>query len=120
MQVQAIVASNDRMAFGVLEMLQQRGIRVPETIALTGFDDVKDAQSMGVPLTTVHQSFYEAGRRAFDALYKRMNGEAGGEYKPPPIRLGSALVMRLFTGKYQKSNCATERSGIHRKIGKQT
>ena len=75
MQVQAIVASNDRMAFGVLEMLQHRGIRVPETIALTGFDDVKDAQSMGVPLTTVHQSFYEAGRRAFDALYKRMNGE---------------------------------------------
>ncbi len=74
-QVQAIAASNDRMAFGVLEVLQQRGIRVPDTIAVTGFDDVSDAQSIGAPLTTVRQSFYEAGQRAFEALLKRMNGE---------------------------------------------
>ncbi len=74
-RVQAIAASNDRMAFGVMEALQQRGIQVPDSIALTGFDDVSESQSMGVPLTTVHQSFHEAGELAFDALIKRMNGE---------------------------------------------
>jgi len=93
-QVQAIAASNDRMAFGALEMLQQRGIRVPDTIALTGFDDVTDAQSMGVPLTTVHQSYYEAGKLAFNALYKRMNGE---ELDTPGI-LPSDLVVRWSCG----------------------
>lgn len=73
-QAQAIAASNDRMAFGVIEALQQRGIQVPDKIALTGFDDIKESQSLGVPLTTVHQSFAEAGRMAFGALIKRMNG----------------------------------------------
>ncbi|GAB4544829.1 MAG: hypothetical protein Fur002_18410 [Anaerolineales bacterium] len=72
---QAIAASNDRMAFGAMEVLQQRGIQVPETIALTGFDDISEAQTIGVPLTTVHQSFYEAGKLALGALFQRMNGE---------------------------------------------
>jgi len=72
---QAVAASNDRMAFGAMEALQQRGIPVPDSVALTGFDDVSEAQSMGVPLTTVYQSFYGAGRQVFDALMKRMAGE---------------------------------------------
>jgi signal transduction histidine kinase/DNA-binding LacI/PurR family transcriptional regulator len=76
LRVQAIVASNDRMAFGALESLQQRGISVPDSVALTGFDDVAEAQSMGVPLTTVHQSFYDVGTQAFNGLLKRMNGES--------------------------------------------
>lgn len=74
-RLQAIVSSNDQMAFGVLEALQQRGVNVPDDIAVTGFDDVGEAQSMGVPLTTVHQSFYETGRRALGALLKRIAGE---------------------------------------------
>ncbi len=72
---QAVAASNDRMAFGAMEALQQRGIHVPDSVALTGFDDVREAQSLGVPLTTVHQSFYGAGGRVFDALMKRISGE---------------------------------------------
>ncbi|MDP1547035.1 MAG: substrate-binding domain-containing protein [Anaerolineales bacterium] len=74
-RVQAIASSNDRMAFGVLEALQQRGVNVPESVALTGFDDVSESQSMGVPLTTVRQSFYEIGKQAFESLLKRINGE---------------------------------------------
>lgn len=73
-RVQAIVAANDRMAFGALEALQQRGIRVPEDVAVAGFDDLREAQATGVPLTTVRQSFYTAGKQAFEALLKRVNG----------------------------------------------
>jgi signal transduction histidine kinase/DNA-binding LacI/PurR family transcriptional regulator len=75
LRIQAIAASNDRMAFGAIEALQQRGIQVPDSVAVTGFDDVSESQSMGVPLTTVHQSFAEAGKLAVGALAKRMNGE---------------------------------------------
>ncbi|MCZ2127574.1 MAG: substrate-binding domain-containing protein [Anaerolineales bacterium] len=72
---QAIVVSNDRMAFGVLEALQQRGVSVPEQIAVVGFDDVSESQSTGVPLTTVRQSFYDVGVGAFRLLEKQINGE---------------------------------------------
>ena len=94
MRVQAIAASNDRMAFGALEILQQRGIQVPDSVALTGFDDVSESQSMGVPLTTVHQSFYEAGQQTFDALVKRMNGERVADVTVLP----SQLVIRWSCG----------------------
>jgi signal transduction histidine kinase/DNA-binding LacI/PurR family transcriptional regulator len=71
---QAILAANDRMAFGALEALQQRGVRVPDDMAVAGFDDLREAQATGVPLTTVRQSFYTAGKQAFDALSKRIEG----------------------------------------------
>jgi len=86
-RVQAIASSNDRMAFGVMEALQQRGILVPDSIALTGFDDMKESQSLGVPLTTVHQSFADAGRQSFEALVKRMNGEVVPEVNILPVQL---------------------------------
>lgn len=72
---QAIVAASDRMAFGALEDLQQRGIPVPDSIALTGFDDVREAQSMGVPLTTVRQSFSNIGKQSLEALMDRIEGK---------------------------------------------
>ncbi len=87
LRIQAIAASNDRMAFGAIEVLQQRGIQVPDSVAVTGFDDVSESQSMGVPLTTVHQSFTEAGRLAFDALIKRMNGEPVNDINIMPTQL---------------------------------
>ncbi len=75
LRFQAVVAANDRMAFGALEALQQRGVRVPDDVAVTGFDDLREAQSMGVPLTTVRQSFYTSGRNALQALLKRISGD---------------------------------------------
>ena len=72
---QAIVAANDRTAFGALEALQKRGIPVPDTIALTGFDDVREAQSLGVPLTTVRQSFSNIGKESFETLMQRIEGK---------------------------------------------
>ena len=87
LRIQAIAASNDRMAFGAIEVLQQRGIQVPDSVAVTGFDDVSESQSMGVPLTTVHQSFAEAGRLAVSALVKRMNGERVTEVTIMPVNM---------------------------------
>ena len=87
MAVQAIIAANDRMAFGVLEALQQRGIQVPDAIAVTGFDDVSESQSMGVPLTTVRQSFYDAGVKTFESLMKKIEGQETPEIALLPANL---------------------------------
>lgn len=86
-RVQAIAASNDRMAFGVLEALGQRGISVPDSIAVTGFDNVSESQSMGVPLTTVNQSFYEIGKKSFEVLMKKMNGETISDVTVLPVNV---------------------------------
>ena len=94
LRIQAIAASNDRMAFGAIEVLQQRGIQVPDSVAVTGFDDVSESQSMGVPLTTVHQSFAETGRRAVEVLVKRMNGERVDEINV----MSAPLVVRWSCG----------------------
>jgi DNA-binding LacI/PurR family transcriptional regulator/signal transduction histidine kinase len=94
LRFQAVVAANDRMAFGVLEALQQRGMRVPEDVAVTGFDDLREAQATGVPLTTVRQSFYTAGKSAFEALLKKINGEA----VPATVVTPTQLLVRWSCG----------------------
>ncbi len=87
LRVQAIVAANDSMAFGALEALQQRGVRVPDDVAVTGFDDLREAQATGVPLTTVRQSFFTAGRHALEALLKRINGDTTPQVTVTPSQL---------------------------------
>jgi signal transduction histidine kinase/DNA-binding LacI/PurR family transcriptional regulator len=94
LRVQAIVAANDSMAFGALEALQQRSVRVPDDVAVTGFDDLREAQVTGVPLTTVRQSFYTAGKRALEALLKRIHGES----IPPVTVTPTQLLTRWSCG----------------------
>ena len=91
---QAIVAASDRMAFGALEALQTRGIPVPDTIALTGFDDVREAQSLGVPLTTVRQSFSDIGRKAFETLMQHIEGKT----VPHSTVVDTEMVIRWSCG----------------------
>jgi phosphoserine phosphatase RsbU/P len=62
--IDAIVVSNDNMAFGVLQELAARKIRVPSDVAVTGFDDVEEARYTSPGLTTVRQPLEEQGREA--------------------------------------------------------
>jgi signal transduction histidine kinase/DNA-binding LacI/PurR family transcriptional regulator len=94
LRFQAVVAANDRMAFGALEALQQRGVRVPEDVAVTGFDDLREAQATGVPLTTVRQSFYTAGRNALETLIKKINGDT----VPRTVVTPTQLIVRWSCG----------------------
>ncbi|HLF73322.1 MAG TPA: substrate-binding domain-containing protein [Anaerolineales bacterium] len=94
LRFQALVAANDRMAFGALETLQERGVRVPDDVAVTGFDDQREAQAIGVPLTTVRQSFYTAGKHALEALLRRINGET----LPPVTLTPTQLLVRWSCG----------------------
>jgi signal transduction histidine kinase/DNA-binding LacI/PurR family transcriptional regulator len=93
-RIDAIAASNDRMAFGVLEVLREAGVDVPGGIAVTGFDDVYEAQLQGVPLTTVHQDFYEAGKQSVETLLRLIDGKSINRQ----VVLPAYLVVRWSCG----------------------
>lgn len=69
----AIVSANDSMAVGAMGVLQAHGIRIPEQVALTGFDDV-EARFAGVPLTSIRQDIQEQGRLAARILLEQIAG----------------------------------------------
>ena len=64
----AIFCANDAIAYGCIEALTSRGLRVPHDISIAGFDDALTARMTFPPLTTVRQPFREMGRRAVELL----------------------------------------------------
>jgi DNA-binding LacI/PurR family transcriptional regulator/signal transduction histidine kinase len=94
MHAEAIVCVNDRCAFGVMDALQMRGISVPGEIAVTGFDDITEAQTLGVPLTTIRQSFYAAGRQSIESVLARIEGKN----LPHSIVIPSEMIIRWSCG----------------------
>jgi LacI family transcriptional regulator len=91
----AIVCSNDQMAIGVLRTLTARGIRVPDDIALVGFDDIYPATLCDPPLTTVRQPIRGIGERACEQLIERI---ANPTLRPSVELLPTELVIRSSCG----------------------
>lgn len=91
---QAIVASNDSMALGALSELLSRGLRVPEDVALTGFDDISEARFAAVPLSSVRQPIYRVGRRVLELLVQRM----AGQQVPQSVKLSTEFIVRQSSG----------------------
>jgi PAS domain S-box-containing protein len=93
-EFEAVVAANDWMAFGALEVLEERGMRVPEDIALGGFDDTREAMASRPALTTVRQPIHELGRAGVEVLLKLLAGEP----VPEQTMLPTKLVVRQSCG----------------------
>jgi LacI family transcriptional regulator len=68
----AVVAANDQMAIGVLRSFTAAGIRVPEQVAIVGFDNIYHGAGCEPPLTTVHQPMRTLGERACVQLLERI------------------------------------------------
>lgn len=66
--VDAVLCGNDQMALGVLHALADRGVAVPDRIAVVGFDDVPEAAHFIPPLTTVRQDFAALGEQVLAAV----------------------------------------------------
>lgn len=71
----AVFFGNDEMAMGGIKAAKELGMRVPEDVAVIGYDDIKFAEVMDPPLTTVAQPLYKMGRRSMELLLKLMNGQ---------------------------------------------
>lgn len=68
----AVFTGNDAMAVGAYQALYQAGLKVPQDMAVVGYDDIELARYMTPPLTTIHQPKDELGELAVDVLIHRM------------------------------------------------
>jgi DNA-binding LacI/PurR family transcriptional regulator len=71
----AIVCASDLIAIGAMRALQERGLRIPEDVAVTGFDDIPIASYANPSLTTVQQDTHLAGTLLVDSLIALINDE---------------------------------------------
>lgn len=70
----AVFVANDQMALGVLWALREAGVRVPQDIAVVGFDDIPESEFFAPPLTTVRQDFAAVGKRGIALLLDLIEG----------------------------------------------
>jgi len=68
----AVVAGNDQIAFGLLQVMVRSGVRVPQRLSITGFDDIRIAHLPGVELTTVRQDPGLMGAAAVEVAIRRI------------------------------------------------
>jgi LacI family transcriptional regulator len=92
---EAIVCANDQMAIGALREFQQAGIRVPDDVALTGFDDVYPSRLVSPALTTVSQPVRDVGTHAAKRLLARI---ADPGLAPQAELLPTSVVIRASCG----------------------
>lgn len=92
----ALFAANDCMAVGALSALREAGLRVPEDVAVTGFDDIASSSYLTPRLTTVRVEAYRLGERAVQLLVAAMRGPSSA----PRCHevLPTTLVIRESTG----------------------
>ncbi|MDQ2703223.1 MAG: LacI family transcriptional regulator [Pseudomonadota bacterium] len=72
----AVFAANDMMALGCMFAFQRAGLRVPEDVAVAGFNDIPLASHTSPPLTSMRIDISRLGSDAFDMLLERMEGDA--------------------------------------------
>jgi len=91
----AFACANDQLAIGAINALNANGLRVPEDIVVTGFDDISLTRYLNPPLTTVRQSSSLLGAVAVDALVATLDGDLDVERT---IVLPTELVVRGSCG----------------------
>ncbi len=93
----AIMCSNDMTAIGVMREAYNHQVKIPEDLSVIGFDDIRIAQFMSPPLTTIQMSQSELGTLAFNALMNEVKRQKPAKGKTDYF-LGTGLVLRHSTG----------------------
>ena len=88
----AIFAANDAMAIGAISALREKGVAVPDDIAVAGFDDIPIARYVSPPLSSVHVPIAQLGERAMELLLGAMTGADDGAGRR--LVLPTTLVIR--------------------------
>jgi len=103
-QFTAVLASNDLSCLGAIEALRAAGRRVPDDVAVIGFDDILEARSHLPPLTTVRHPAFMLGYHAVLAILDAIAGRQTGEIH---TRIPTQLVIRQSCGCRPESTLAT-------------
>jgi LacI family transcriptional regulator len=92
--LEAVFACNDQMALGALQAANRLGCRVPQDLAVVGFDDIPEARYFAPPLSTLRQPLSELGAQAVRQLHRILALKEDEIYKPEQIWLQPELVVR--------------------------
>lgn len=92
----AVFASNDQMAVGAIKAALDKGLRVPEDLAIVGFDDIDMASICEPELTTIAQPKHGIGEQAMELLIKQMMNIPLAK---PHVLLDGKLIIRESCGK---------------------
>jgi len=87
----AIFAYNDMMAFGAMQAIREKGLKIPEDIGLVGYDDIPFCSLMDPALTTIRLKKQELGIESVKLLLSHINGN---REKPKKIRLDVDIIAR--------------------------
>lgn len=87
----ALIAANDQMALGALDVFRAGGVRVPEDVLVTGFDGIEATALSVPPLTTIRQPMIELGRAAVQVLARRLEHR---DAPPLTARLPLRILLR--------------------------
>jgi LacI family transcriptional regulator len=98
-EMDAVFVANDQMALAVLQSACQRELRIPQELAVVGFDGLRESAFYWPPLTTVYQNLHALGRTAVRELIQIVESEREGTAKERPntISLSPQLVVRDST-----------------------
>jgi len=91
----AVFCANDLLALGVLQAMVAAGVRVPEELAIVGYDDIEFASAAAVPLTSIRQPAARIGETAARLLIEETSGEDGHEHRS--VVFSPELVVRDST-----------------------
>ena len=91
----AVLCANDLLALGLLRAFAERGVSVPDDVAVMGYDDVEFAHALQTPLSTIRQPKYEMGREAAQILLTHLTRGYG---RPKHVTFDPQLVVRESTG----------------------
>lgn len=95
----ALFIYSDLTALGFEQAAVEEGIRIPDDVAIVGFDDIQIARYSSVPLTTIHQPADKIGRKAVEIIQKRINGSDIGNR----TILKPSLIIRDSCGAKKKA-----------------
>jgi len=96
----AIFATNDYMALGAYQAVGEEGLKVPEEMAIVGFNDIEFTAMKGVELTTIGQKKYEMGALSVETLVEKIEGRKLGPSRE--IILKPELIIRKTCGFHLK------------------
>ena len=92
----AVVCANDLLALGLLQQMTQRGVAVPDELAIVGYDDIDFAAAAAVPLTSVSQPRHLIGRAAVELLLEEAESPDGHVHRH--VQFDPELVVRQSSG----------------------
>jgi LacI family transcriptional regulator len=100
----AAFCANDLLALGLLQQVMQLGLRVPEDVAIVGYDDIEFAEAAAVPLTSVRQPRHDLGVTAAKLLLDE--AREGASHQHRHLAFAPELIVRASTPKRARSRRA--------------